>query len=259
MTEHQPNNTEQILDRYLDPALNDAERELLRRQIDAHPELLTALDQQSRVNAALKRLFPDPADAATADRVMIAAMESTKRRRRFGILRIAALIAITTVAIWRLWVFVDPPRVDPYANMNWRSMTTVYRDVAEAGFGDGMRPFNPEKFSRYVKSRFGQDVRISPQTEPVRTMGHGFCNTITMQTMCLITRVPAPQDNAANPDGEVGVLVFVDNADADPAPALPAKSNLNVFKRTLGRLALYEVSPLDRPHALDLLQPADSP
>ena len=48
------------------------------------------------------------------------------------------------------------------------------------------------------------------------------------------------------------VVVFVDKLKRDTHPELPAESNLYIHRKVVGQLVLYEVSPLDEPHVLDL-------
>ena len=47
------------------------------------------------------------------------------------------------------------------------------------------------------------------------------------------------------------VLVFVYPASVDPRPSLPTGSRLHLFRRQLGHLVLYELSPLGRAVGLD--------
>jgi hypothetical protein len=56
------------------------------------------------------------------------------------------------------------------------------------------------------------------------------------------------------------VMVFVDRANADTHPTLPSGENkLHLFRKELGPLVLYELTPLDRPNVSDYLYLAEVP
>jgi hypothetical protein len=56
------------------------------------------------------------------------------------------------------------------------------------------------------------------------------------------------------------VLVFVDKSSNDTHPAEPtAKSGLHLFRKELGPLVLYELTPLDHPSVMDYLYLSDVP
>lgn len=177
------------------------------------------------------------------------------RRRSSRWLAVAALLAIGTVAVWRMWSFLGPQPEDPYGVTEWRSMATVYHDVARTGFRAARTGRTNARLARLIERRFDEPVSFRESNDSVGPIGIGFCNTITEKTACLIARVAT--NESAKETERVGVLVFVDRADASAARALPRGSDLHVFERTIGRLAFYEVSPLDRPHILDRLYSPD--
>jgi len=56
------------------------------------------------------------------------------------------------------------------------------------------------------------------------------------------------------------VMVFVDRANADTHPTLPSgESKLHLFRKELGPLVLYELTPLDQPKLSDYLYLAEVP
>jgi hypothetical protein len=48
------------------------------------------------------------------------------------------------------------------------------------------------------------------------------------------------------------VIVFIDRASADTTPQKLGNPALNLFRREVGTLVLYELTPLDRSYVLDL-------
>ena len=62
----------------------------------------------------------------------------------------------------------------------------------------------------------------------------------------------------ARVDG-VPVMVFVDRTSADTDPKLDqGRVGLHLFRKELGSLVLYEVTPLGEPRVMDYLIPADT-
>ena len=56
------------------------------------------------------------------------------------------------------------------------------------------------------------------------------------------------------------VIVFVDRIRAErEQQQLPPNSELHLYRREVGKLVLYELSPLDRPYVLDSFYIPDKP
>ena len=55
-------------------------------------------------------------------------------------------------------------------------------------------------------------------------------------------------------------MVFVDRLEANAHPAEPDRSTgLHLFRKELGPLVMYELTPLDSPQVMDYLYAADVP
>jgi len=258
MSEHDPRPAENI-DRYLDGLLPADEAQALDRAAQGDSALAGEVERQELIDSALTRLYVSPSPEAlarveaTIRNVPASTPSKVANWRRSRPLQLAAGLAIGVLAIWRLWSFLNPPAVEgPYGPMVWRSMETVYRDVAKDGFKPGW-PGGEREFARVFQRRFKQPLQLTRSDPSIVPLGIGFCNTITPATACVITKVSTSGDaTAPKRTTDAGVLVFVDLADVDPAPAMPTDGDLHVFQRRLGRLALYEVTPLHKPLVLDL-------
>jgi hypothetical protein len=56
------------------------------------------------------------------------------------------------------------------------------------------------------------------------------------------------------------VAVFIDETANLKEPDVPPASGLKVFRKQIGKLTLFELTPLDKPHLLDLFyEPAKTP
>jgi hypothetical protein len=71
--------------------------------------------------------------------------------------------------------------------------------------------------------------------------GLAYCHSITRDTVCMV----------GSADATSRIVVFIDRLEKDTQPVLPAESGLHLFRRELGQLVLYEVSPKDHPILLD--------
>jgi hypothetical protein len=78
--------------------------------------------------------------------------------------------------------------------------------------------------------------------------GLTYCGGLSRYTTTMLARV----------DGSP-VMMFVDRADADTHPVLPVNSKLHLFRKELGPLVLYELTPLDHPHVMENLYLAEVP
>ena len=248
---------EQYLDRLADSLKPDDAGAPRRQQSDIPSRFDSAMAAQRRIDKSVNRLFGDAGDPQTADRILKSARDCVRRpgaRRRSGWLRVAAVLALSMLALWRFGGGGDTKKSDPYLITEWRSMATVYDDVARSGFDAEGRSFDPNQFARVLQGRFSESLGVKIRSDSVHPTGYGYCNTVTEKTTCLITVVSEAGSDSAGRAKGVGVLVFIDRAEVDAGKAFPLDASLNVFERRIGSLALYEVSPLDESYALDLFE-----
>jgi hypothetical protein len=264
------NGTDLQLERYLDGLVEGAERERLELRLQENQVLRAEIERQRRVDQSLARIFNAPSadailarleqqsDGHTSDSIRPGTRRLwrtlPRRPSRRQLISIAALIALTVLAIWRFWSLAAPPQqLGPYTD-EWKSMAQIYDDVADFGFRNFKSSYTVDVFARLIERRFGQPLLLEEPFGPVQPLGIAYCNTISPKSMCIVTLVSTPC-GAFGPAEEVetGVLVFIDRIDQDPARALPNTDRLNVFTRHVGQLALYEVTPLEQPAVLNLL------
>ncbi|MCH7994978.1 MAG: hypothetical protein IIB57_11125, partial [Planctomycetes bacterium] len=161
-------------------------------------------------------------------------------RRRWAI---AALLALGVIAAWRLAGVIEQSLVDrdEYGPKPWTSVETYYRDAVERGFEPEWVCKDDDEFAGAFKKRLRQPLLVAATTGPVVGLGLGYANCLSPRTMTYLARVQGKP-----------VVVFVDKLKKDTHPKLPPNSGLNLFRKELDRLVLYEVTPLNEPHVLDL-------
>ncbi len=262
------------LEPYLDDQLEDAERAAFERDVADQPELRGAVNLQRRIDAALGRLY-DPPDAqrvaaelarsngrasasgAHADRTTDAnaaspgasTNDSPPRpfRSRAVMWRLAAMITLAAVGVVaiRLWLAPPPLATDPYPiSETPRPMTEVYHAEVAAGFEPQWVCETDEEFAGWYRKQVGRPLTLAALPSGVRAAGLSIDNVFSRRTIYLLAEVEGAP-----------VIVFADRVENDETPRVPPDSDLRLFRRQLGGVVLYELTPLDQPYLLEHLRP----
>jgi anti-sigma factor RsiW len=226
-----------IINAYLDGRLSDAQRAAVEKHIDRDADLRREVEQLERMEDSLRDRFgPDQAPAIDLP---------APPRRLFVPLSAAAIILLALLGGVYWYMNHMPGQQAPstglYAQL---SPEQAYAQTVAAGFQPGW-VCEPKEFRETFANRFGQPLALAPDTAATQMLGLSYMNVLSADTIAMLARV----------DGQP-VMVFVDRADA-PAAKVPPGSDLTLFERTIGGLMLYELTPLDRPAAMDLIQPVE--
>lgn len=235
------------LDRYLDGLMDAQEARAFEQSLENDPAQRRQVELQRSINASLRAMFTPPesipvpgagagVEPAAHERAAMPLTLGPGPAGRRRVLRIAALAATLALmaaggaAYW--WMFIGDPA--PF-----RQPAQIYQAQAAAGFTPEWVCTTDDEFRATVRERFGQGALLPLATQGVQIVGWAY-NTpvLSNRTATLITRVQG-QD----------VLVLIDRADRDVNLRRTGEAGqrrpLNLFKRRLGDLVLYEVSPLD--------------
>jgi len=246
----------ELLERYLDGLLSDEERAEFERRLQTDPALAAELDRQHAVDESLRRLFAPP--VMRADMIVSAqrngrglrlVASSTRPRRWLAPLSAAAVLVLAIVIGWYNWPRSPTQPVDPYAPKPWKSMADVYRTESSDGFVPDWVCRDDRQFAGTFRRRLGQPLLVAQaQIASATGWGISYWNCVSEDTVCVLARID-----------ETPIMVFVDRAESDATRALPpAEAGLHWFRRDVGALSLYELSPLDSPRLLDAFYlPAD--
>lgn len=155
-------------------------------------------------------------------------------------LAIAALLAFAAGGIWYSWTLVRPtPLEDVYAPQPWRSFSMVYDHMRRNGFQPDWVCRSERQFEAAFSRRFRQPLLLAALPAGVSAGGISYSHTLSESTVTVL----------GNVDNEP-ILVFVDRLSADQLPPPPVPEGLNLFRREIDDLVLYELTPHDHPAVL---------
>ena len=224
------------LDLYLDGLMTPEQAAAFKRVIDTDPRLAAEVRLQTRIDASLSSQFDYPRglDTAVPDAPSLPFEAPARRAPRWGrILGFTAVAACASMLVWFGNPFAPlPPVVEP------KRLTAcdVYKNLETANWVPSFKCNSDEEFVVAVAKQLGSGLLIPLSTVGVTLDGWGYADgyagsPISGETMYLLTHV-----------GEKRVLVLMDRK-ANDQPVQSGTCSLNVFRREVGDLVLYEVSP----------------
>lgn len=249
------NEAHKLLDAYLDGLLDERARADFEHVLAEDASLRSLVALQSQIDAAIQRGHPIP----DAEREIsglngrlkpTAPPEATKNptRRHRRLVAGLAMAAALVLAVGAAWYFTRAPIEEP---MNWvtqrRTVSEAYTDMVRSGFKPLWLCKNDHQFAATFKKRFDQGL-IMAKSPDVACLGISYVNSISPKTTCLLL----------DDRGEKS-MVFVDAVDKDRHICLDDLKHVKLFRREIGKCVLYEVTPHDAPHALDLISEIEVP
>ena len=250
---------ERQLDGYLAGELKSEALREFEALLEAQPELRAEVELQRSINTALRERCQAPRDFAASARAMaegalaagrtgtLAPAHPTVGRIWVRRLAIAAVIMLGVFGAWSTWQFLTPGPA-PYPDTGpKRTPVAAYHEIIAAGFEPAWVCKNDQEFLENISKGLRQDFLIDQSDDNIRVVGLAYANTLSPWTVMILSYV-----------NEQPVVVFADSKLADrnvPTPTTPA---LKWFKRDLGEVVLYELTPFDEPMILPrVYEPAD--
>lgn len=240
------------LDAYMDDALTEPDRDRMAREISGRQELQVEVELQRRLDQSLRRQFaprtiPEDLLAKLREDAPTLQMTLPMRRRRFVLLVASSAAA---ALIWGVlgWQYLASSSKAPRYNPNL-PLDTIYEAQLEAGFRPMWVCDDDHQFASTFFNRQGQGLLLAAMPEGSKMVGLTYCGGISRYTTTMLARV-----------GDAPVMVFVDRLSADTHPRLPpGETKLHLFRKELGSLVLYELTPLEMPLVMDYLYSAQVP
>jgi len=238
-------------DAYLDGSLPAEQHDAMKREIEGSPALRAEVELQSRIDESLRRSFAPskpPVELLSTLRDAAGVQPAAVQTRRRW-LTIAAVVAAATV-VWAVvgWQFFGGRGKTPIYDPN-TPLETIYATSVADGFKPKWVCDDPHEFASTFKQRQDQALLLAAMPAGTTMEGLHYLGGLSRYTTAMLARVNGKP-----------VLVFVDKSSNDTHPAEPtAKSGLHLFRKELGPLVLYELTPLDHPSVMDYLYLSDVP
>lgn len=238
---------------YLDGTMPAGARESFEGSIAADPELRSRVDAQRAIDASVKRLFPVqkvelPAgvlEGDAGDAIPIREAGTKKPSRKVLYYAAAAVLLLGSA------FFVN--RAVQHANPDFKLMgaDSLYNVLVLKGWKPEVVCTTDEAFARFVDLKLGEAV-IAVPASGVAILGWGYSSgyegtPISPDTVMLLATVDDQR-----------VLVLMDREKVDRTVKVKKETGLNVFRREVGSLVTYEVTPLAEARVIPLLKEVSS-
>jgi hypothetical protein len=232
-------------DAYLDGSLPAEERDALAREIAASPQLQGQVELQMQIDQALRTRFAPPEmPAELVAKLREAAKVRPAARAKPRSWKTLAAAASAAAVVWGLlaWqYFGNRPQAPDYNPV--KPLDTIYATTVAEGFKPAWRCEDDAQFISTFQQRQGQGLLLAAMPTGSRMEGLTYVGGLSRYTTTMLARV-----------NDKPVMVFVDRADTDPHPGLSCGcSDLHLFRKQLGSLVLYELTPFDQPKVMDYL------
>ncbi len=256
------------IDEYVDGLLSPDEVAAFERELKVSAELRSHLERQAHADREIRAMYRFDADgrsersaarptgappqgmavgtltlagtenAATTGNQRGPSRTSTLIRLRR--LAVAAVLVLGLAGAWAAYVHITTP------GARLVSPQEIYLALENANWTPEEVCTEGPAFAQYVQSRMGQPLSITarPGLELVGwSYGDGYDGRIVGEkTVVMLARV----------NGR-GVALLIDRAREDRSLSVPEASGLRIFRRVIGSLVVYEVTPWEKPLVLEAL------
>lgn len=242
-----------LFERYLDGQLQGDELAWMRARIEQDPALRNEEELHRRMTESLRRIaapeqVPFPAATASAPvdppapiPITRASGPQTLRLRRWG-MAVAAALLLAGAGLFRVYWDSRVP------DFNLMAPGELYSRLVMSGFHPAQVCTSDPEFAALVHEKLGTAL-IATASPDVEVLGWGYSSDyngspISPRTMMLLAKV----------DGRE-VLVLLDQTARDRTLAAPAGGKLNLFRREVGQIVAYELTPMAEARVIPGLVP----
>jgi hypothetical protein len=232
------------LNAYCDGRLSGAERTHFEARLEREPLLRAEFERQRSIDASLRRLFVAPA-APVLERLRASgqSFKLTRSRLPWRALATAAALALIVGGGWWQWRrMIQPPPGPPPK----QTIFANYQSEVSSGFHVAGKCWGDKEFAFVFYDKLAIAMTVTAPAAGVDLLGIDYSNTLSQQTVMLMAKV-----NGAP------VIAYVDRIERDTGAATqPAgcAPGVNLYRRAVEGVVIYEVSTLDRPHLLELVR-----
>ena len=196
------------------------------------------------IDASLRRAFAPPADVgAVARRAVARAIEAAANADPASVggrsvawrpLAAAAALLLAFVAL----IVAGTRGRDGVRDDTEIAWELIYAELTPAVCSAGAPCQSPERLAAHMRAKHGVGLRVELDAE--QPLYGPFTSEHWPEATAL-----------AVPEGDGHCVVLVEALVDDPRPGLACADGLRCYRRELGKLVLYELTPDDRPRCLD--------
>lgn len=240
----------EAVDRYLDGVMSESERSAFEAEVANSPSLRDEISLQKHLDSSLRTGFGAPPVVPVAGiltREEARAFAPKKQRaswsreyKMFG--AVAALLAIALSIQAYFWL------TSPGAVEERPSLAEAYYKLVNHKFRPSEECTTREKFAQWMGSRYGVALAPKEDRPDVQFVGWSYSGAISNYTGLLLAKV----------DGKP-VVVAIDTVARQNDWGIPCRrqpkdeDGVNFFSAEIDGIALYEITPLDKPRIIDNL------
>jgi len=259
-----------LLDEFLDRRLTAEQHAAMEQRCDCEPDLAAAVKCQVEIDESLVRYArtPDATSilaAAQARRGEIAGMTGDSHLGRavsargaaagdtpVGLsglsawrrLAVAAVLLLGLVGSWQIYHLITGGPKGRYDPGPHRTLAQAYQHTIDAGFTANWECKDDRDFALVFYDQFGDLLSMNPPVPGgVQALGLKYVDVISPKTIGMLARVQG-----------VPVMIFVDRLERDHDTDRAVPPGLSLFRRELGSLVLYELTPQREPGLLNHLK-----
>lgn len=157
----------------------------------------------------------------------------------------AAAVLMLGVTAWMVWPMIAPaPGVQATAP---RTLDAVFASHAARDFKPAWVCADDEEFAQTFRRDYGQALLMKPSPEGTGMIGLIYDHAISAYTALMLCYL---NDNQH-------AIVFIDRRGNDRTLEVDPASGLHLYRREVGDLVLYELTPLSQPTFLELMYNPD--
>lgn len=255
------------VDAWHDGLMTPDQRADFERRMQSDATLRAEVDQQTRIDAALKRAFAPPTapklnldrpalklaqPPSTPDKVPPPApAQRTSTATRPVLRRPFAIAAALLLAAGVFWAVrqLGSESESVWIGPTQRTVASLYKREVTHGLEPAWVCSDDQEFAATFALRFDQGLTLAALPTGVEALGISYNQVVGTNALHLLARVQGQP-----------VIVLIQRADATPTePTLANDSGLHLFPHKIGLLTLYEVTPLDTPQLLERFELIDVP